>query len=211
MIAVKQIDMPLKSGLSVRRKALGLAMICGVSLFAMGGLSACSSLSWPFTTAGSVDLTQSSYTAADMLLQQSKNILTPQTPLQIGVLTNIKRPSETTALGQMVASQIGARFVQLGYNVSITPYQGGLTMATAVGGGAGATGTYGGSAAAAMQGMPMQGQAIITGHYAIARHDVLINLRIIDQTGGRVLAAYDYTLPLDSDIKELISKEPAQQ
>lgn len=179
-----------------RQCFLGMACVA-----ALGSFSACSGSSLSPFDSNYVNVTETSYAAADMLLQQSKNILTSETPLQIGVLTNIKRPAETTAFGQIIASQIGARFVQLGYNVTTSPainamaidntamYSPPMAMAPAA--------TGGGS------GM----KSMITGQYAIARRDVLVNLRVIEEGSGRVLAAYDYSLPLNGDIKELVSTE----
>gem|GEM_PF-2630812 len=52
---------------------------------------------------------QSSYAAADMLAQQSKNFLTPQTPLEIGVIAALDNPNEKTDFGGMVAEQVASR------------------------------------------------------------------------------------------------------
>lgn len=165
-----------------------LGAVCLASLSVM---SACSGTNFRPFSPEYVNLTERSYGAADMLLQQSKNVITSETPLAIGRLTNIKRPSETNALGQIIASQIGARFVQLGYNVTTAP----ALDAVAINSQPAAYVEQGGD------------EAMITGHYAVARKDVIVNLRIIEESSGRVLAAYDYNLPLNSDVKELMAAE----
>ncbi len=144
-------------------------------------------------------LSQDSYNAADMLIQQSRNVITAETPLQIGVLNDIRTPNETTALGRLITDQIGARFVQLGYNVTaIGPVQDVMAMPQNTTQDVYTAQNYGSSAMTA----PSE-KAVITGHYAFARKNILVNLRILESTSNRVLAAYDYTLPINSDLREL--------
>jgi len=47
--------------------------------------------------------------------------MTPMTPLKMAVIANVAAPEEITPLGQQLANHIGARFVQLGYNVQSLP------------------------------------------------------------------------------------------
>jgi hypothetical protein len=148
-----------------------------------------------------VNLTEVSYAAADMLVQQTKAYVTSDTILQIGMLTDMQEPDVPTAFGRIVAGHIGARFVQLGYNVTAASFQSsaGMPMEAAV--------SNDSAYAAPQQGYISRkgaGHALITGNYAVARKDVLVNLRIIESASGRVLAAYDYNLPLSGDIKELM-------
>lgn len=141
------------------------------------------------------NMAQVNYAAADMLIQQSKSLVNMDTPMQIGVLSDMDHPSEATALGRVVTGQIGARFVQLGYNVSSgasMPDDNGMAyMSSGMGG---ARGGGGGA---------VSGPVVIAGQYALAKKNVLISLHLMETQTGRVLAAYDYSLPLNSDTKEL--------
>ena len=140
-------------------------------------------------------MAQTNYGAADMLIQQSKSLIGPDTSVQIGMLSDMDHPSETTALSRIITGQVGARFVQLGYNVSAAP--GGMdNMGMAPGAGYGYDG-------GARHGNSIAGPVAITGQYALARQSVLINLRLTEPQTGRVLAAYDYSLPLNGDTREL--------
>ena len=130
------------------------------------------------------NIAQTNYAAADMLIQQSKSLVTADTPVQIGTLTDMDQPTENTAFGRVVTGQIGARFVQLGYNVSSGDS---MTMDNGGMGGGGA----------------VSGPVSIAGQYALAKKTILVNLRLLDTQSGRVLAAYDYSLPLNSDTREL--------
>lgn len=141
------------------------------------------------------NVAESSYGAADMLVQQSRSFITQQTPLEIGVLTDLDNPNERTNFGQIVAEQIASRFVQLGYTVSAPSGSGAPPGMDAMGTGQ----------PAGMMGMP--GRAVITGRYAVARDEVLVNLRIVEADNGKVLAAYDYNVPKTRDVRELVKSQ----
>ena len=141
-------------------------------------------------------LTQSSYTAADMLIQQSRSLISQETPFEIGVLTDLDNPNERTNFGRVVTDQIASRFVQLGYTVQDVS---GATM----------TPPSDGESPSYIQATPATGRdgigrSVITGGYAVARDAVLVNLRIIDPESGKVVAAYDYSVPMTRDVRELV-------
>lgn len=147
-----------------------------------------------------VSLAQSSYGAADMLSQQTQALLTRDSPLTIGAITDLNHPAAQTAFGQTVANQMTARFVQLGYKVSASAYPE-ISGGAPPGGPApydSAYGGYGGGGAPASV-----ASATLTGQYAVAEDDVLVNLRLLDTATQRVLAAYDYSVPLTRDIEKL--------
>ena len=156
-----------------------------------------------YRTAPGPSLAESSYTATDRLMQQSRGVITPQTMLSIGTLSDLNQPGETSALGRMIAEQIAARYVQLGYNVTVNADPGADQIMS---GPAVPVSSLDGTS----MGTSSAGPARITGQYVLAKNDILINLRVVEQGSGRVLAAYDYNLPLTSDIKEL-SKTAAQR
>lgn len=179
--------------MNISRRSLMLAMLLV--------LAGCGSF---YATQQGPTLSESSYAATDRLMQQSRGVITQQTVLSIGTLSDLNQPGETSALGRMIAEQIAARYVQLGYNVTVNPDPGAdqITSGPAVP----VTSLDSGP----MSGPPPAGPARITGQYVMAKNDILINLRIVEQGTGRVLAAYDYSLPLTSDIKEL-SKTASQR
>ena len=185
-----------------------LSVIATISLLALPACTA-SILHNELFEVEEFNLTQSSYAAADMLIQQSKAFVNSETPLQIGMLTDIQNPQRYTAFGRLVTSHIGARFVQLGYNVTTASF-----ASMPIGGASkdpnelfpsdmsGPGQPYG----IISQGSGPGGQkAIITGNYALARNNILVNLRVIEEGTGRLLAAYDYNLPHTKDLKALTS------
>jgi len=156
-----------------------------------------------------VNVTEVSYAAADMLIQQTKAFVTSDTVLQIGMLTDMQRPDHTTAFARMIPSHIGARFVQLGYNVTASSFQAmtGAPQEAMLSGGSYDNAVYQPPTRRMSSGGNIADQALITGHYVVAKSGVLVNLRIIETSTGRVLAAYDYSLPLSGDIKELVKTQ----
>jgi hypothetical protein len=140
-------------------------------------------------------LRENNYAAADMLIQQSRNNLSLETAIETGILTEVNKPGVYTALGRIIPSQIGARFVQLGYTVKTLSYE---SMS-------------GSQAQGSDQGNYMQDQSpadvLIAGNYALGRKDVFVNLRLVEIGSGKILAAYDYNVPLTSDIRELSKTE----
>lgn len=162
---------------------------------AMLGLSACETLMMDTGMARNKarNVAESSYAAADMMIQQSRSFITPETPLEIGVLTDLDNPNERTNFGRLVAEQIASRFVQLGYNVSAQP---GIMPPPDM---------------AAPQAMSNNGggvgSAVITGRYAVARDEVLVNLRIVGADTGKVIAAFDYNVPKTRDVRELVKTQ----
>jgi len=134
-------------------------------------------------------VTESSYGAADMLIQQSRSFITQETPLEIGTLTDLDNPNERTNFGQMITGQIASRFVQLGYNVASGDRHDGMPSEMAPSSPVSSSGNH--------------NRALITGRYAVARDEVLVNLRIIEAGSGKVLAAYDYNIPKTRDVREL--------
>jgi hypothetical protein len=79
--------------------------------------------------------------------------------------------------GKVVIEQIAGRWVDLGFHV------------------------VGGS------GLARAGQAILGGQYARADGKVLINLRLKDAASGRILAVYDYSIPINREINDLLGDD----
>lgn len=146
-----------------------------------------------------VNLTDSSYGAADMLAQQARSRMTQQTPLRIAMLTDVTTPYEVTAFGQQVANQLGSRFVQLGYNVQSVPLPPAMMPEL-----------RGGQKAVSNSPQPVQmglspsdgkGEAMVTGTYARFKDSIAVSLKILQGADQQVIAAYDYVLPMTRDLR----------
>lgn len=196
--------------------ALAVVMMAGAAPF-LGGCTAAALVAGSGGEKQGVSLTQANYGAADMLSQQTQAVLGRDTILQIGMIGDIAHPAAETPFGKTVASHIAARFVQLGYHVSAASYSemsGGAPLPVYQGGDQGGAGYGGGSLGGGGAGGAYGGgygargaarNAMLTGQYAVARHGVLVNLRLLDTASNRVIAAYDYTVPLTRDTEELVA------
>ena len=193
--------------MSVRLPSLVLG---ACALLGVGGvLSACAvalAVQDELFDTSTINLTDSSYAAADMLAQQSRAHVNAATPVQIFPLYDVAIPGELTPFGQTVSNQLGARFVQLGYNV----YTGGLPpdsvpstiMAPQVGVGAPKPVMKGVTPSSA-SGMGKPGLVQMYGSYARGKDHIMISLQMIQAETGRVLSAYDYTLPATRQLREM--------
>lgn len=148
-----------------------------------------------------VNLAENTYAATDMLAQQTKAHMTPMTPLKMAVIANVAAPEEITPLGQQLANHIGARFVQLGYNVQSLP------LPPAMGAMPSMPLPLDASGAPQPRQMGMKpsggGEALATGTYTRGKKDILVSLRVIQSPDQRIIAAYDYTLPLTRELRDM--------
>lgn len=171
-----------------------------VFLLAMAVLSSCAGGSL-FRTRENPSMAELSYRAADMLSQQTQGSVTRDTPLRIGRIVDIASSNASTPFGRTVGSQIAARFVQLGYTISAASYDemnGGMTAAAPE-----IMTPPGVSYDNAYAPAPVTANVILTGQYAQAEDEVLVNLRLLDTAANKVMAAYDFSMPLTRDIREL--------
>jgi|GEM_PF-6583040 len=164
-------------------------------------LASCSPGTLRMLNAPTVNLTSTSYSAADMLVHQAQSKLSQSTVLALGSLTDLKVPGNTAPFGKIVSSQVGARLVQLGYNVHMPDDIGTVSA-----------GDMPAAPAAPVMKAPLQDsssgkgvsvgnvQAMVTGHYARNGEEVLINLRIVDMGSGQIWGSFDYTIPVTNEI-----------
>lgn len=118
------------------------------------------------------------YAAADMLASQSRNMISTQTHFETVPLVNVGQKPMGTGLGRVIIDQVASRFTQLGYQVAPDT----SLMGNKVSSGKRAT---------------------IGGTYAVVGKNILINLRLIEAGGGKMLGAYDYEIPITREVREL--------
>ncbi len=183
------------------------SLILTTSILAPLMLGACDRyMSTPFDSTPSRGIQTASYQAADQLAGQSLNVVTRDTPIAVGTLSNINQIETSSALGRMIAEQVGARFVQLGYNVSEIKLRNDISVLQMPDGGATA-GEYVLSRDATQLASKTNAKAVVTGTYAVGGDNILVNLRMIDTNTSRILAAHDYAMPVNADTRKLIENE----
>lgn len=186
---------------------LGLIGFVVMSAVLVSGCAVTEELNRELFDTRKVNLTDSAYAAADMLAQQTKSHINQMTPVRIGVLTDVTTPNETTAFGNHIANQIGSRFVQLGYNVRSVPLPPAMTPNMAA-----TPGTVMNPMAVGGAPVPMQtgilpsmakNECLLTGTYTRMKDNILVSLRILQAPDSRVVAAYDYTVPMTREMNEM--------
>lgn len=135
--------------------------------------------------------------AAQALLKQVAPRLVANQPLIVATLVDINVLEKSSTMGRMVSEQISAAFSQAGYqmiemkfreNVYMKRTEGELLLTREI------------NDVAKLH----NAQAVIVGTYAVAADVVFINLKVVQPSSNIVLAAHDYALPLDSNLRTML-------
>lgn len=135
--------------------------------------------------------------AADALLHQAPP-LDPSQPVLIATLVNVDRLGESSRLGRIFSEQIAGRMVQRGLRVSevklrdsllLQPGQGELLL----------------SREAREVSQAQNAQAVVVGTYAVSATVLYISLKLVSPVGNTVLAAHNYALPVDDNVRALLT------
>lgn len=174
-----------------RRGALGLLL--GAAAL---GATGCARYYYGAQAGGqTVDLVESSYAAADVLLQGPP--LDPSLPVLVATIVNVDRLAESTRLGRLISEQIAGRLAQRGVRVTelklretlaMRPGQGELLLSRQL----------------HEVSQAQSAQAVVVGTYATSSFAVYVSLKLVNPVGNVVVAAYDYTLPMDSNVRGLL-------
>lgn len=146
----------------------------------------------------------SSYKAADELSKQSGGAGAGGT-IAIATIADGSLIETSSPLGRMISDQLGARFVQIGYNVSEVRLRNDINVQQSYDGVW--DGEYVLSRDRTQLAAKTNARAVVSGTYAVGTDSVLVNLRMVDVTSARVLAAYDYSLPMTDDVRRLVRTE----
>ena len=115
----------------------------------------------------------------------------------VSTLVNVDRLGESSRLGRLFTEQIASRFVQRGIPVtevrlreqlSLQPGQGELLLSREL----------------REVGQNHDAQAVVVGTYAVSGAMVYVSLKLVSPQGNQVVAATDYALPVDDNIRGLI-------
>lgn len=133
--------------------------------------------------------------AADALLAQVA--LDPAQPVIVATVVQLDRLDASSRLGRLVSEQLGGRLVQRGLRVTelrmreslaLRPGQGELLL----------------SRQAQEVARAQAAQAVLVGTYAAAPQAVYVSLKLVG-VGNAVLAAHDYALALDGNVRGLLA------
>ena len=141
------------------------------------------------------DLLELNHQAADHLLQAAP--LDPRRSVIVSTLVSVDRLGESSRLGRMFSEQIAGRLVQLGVPVAelrlreqlvLHPGQGELLLSREL----------------REVSQAHDAQAVVEGTYAVSGAMVYVSLKLVHPQGNQVVAASDYALALDDNLRGLL-------
>jgi len=147
------------------------------------------------------DLILASYRAADTLLAQAEGRLSLESPIIVATLVNINALEESSPLGRLIAEQLGARLAQQGFKVVELKIRQKLYMKRD-------EGELMLTRAIEDIAQQHEAQAIMIGTYTEGVDRVFINLKLTQIDSNIALAATDYALPLDMNVRALLYRKP---
>ncbi|WP_027995686.1 FlgO family outer membrane protein [Simplicispira psychrophila] len=141
------------------------------------------------------DVLLANYHAVDVLLQGA--VLDPQRSVLVATLVNVDRLGESSRLGRIFSEQIAGRLVQRGVPVTelklresvfLQPHQGELLLSRQL----------------SEVSQQHDAQAVVVGTYAVSAQTLYVSLKLVNPVGNTVVAASDYALPMDENVRALL-------
>lgn len=168
--------------------------LCAAALIGVSGCSAAflDTAAHGIFTQEETNFTQQNYAVADYLTQQAHTFISRSDLILAEPLTDTEQPGMSSTISKMIPEQIGIRLSQLGYRMDLSRV---------------ATGTDTNYLKPSIT-TGEKPDFILSGTYLRRRIEMDVNMRIIDVKAGRVIAAYDYIIPLTREVNDLATPEP---
>jgi TolB-like protein len=145
-------------------------------------------------------LAAETYRAVDRVLTQAK--INPQTPLLVGTLNDIDTMETSNTFGRIVTEQVVSRLTQRGNNVTELKLRKSLNIKEGK-----SNWTEAGEYMMTRDLESLKGEhkaaAVMTGSYAIAGEEIMVNLKLLDVATGKVKGSTDYSVTLDANTRRL--------
>lgn len=189
-----------------------LAIVASASVLMLSGCAGVTTAIQSATEQEKSKILYTSYQAADIIAQQANSHVSPSDVIGVEPLLPLDAKYNNAAFGHVVSQNVSARLVQLGYNVGIptdipqTPYPMPSQPSPI-------TDAYGNVVAVqpvqpyqqpTVQRTMVPSGIVLTGHYAETRTGMLVSLRLVHKDMNRILAAYDYSIPMQSQVRDLL-------
>lgn len=120
-------------------------------------------------------------------------------PLIIATLDNIDALEQSSTLGLVVSEQVASRLAQMGLKVVELKVRNGIYMKRS-------EGEFMLTREIRDVAASHRAQGVIVGTYAESTGYVHITLKLVDPASSLVLAAYDYSLPLDRQVRSMLKR-----
>jgi len=186
----------------VLRRALRSAGCCGllVTAFALQGCVAHGVHAYYYGDRlggpQPVDIIALNERAADALLTSVP--LDAQQPLLVATLVSVDRVNESSRLGRMFSEQLAGRLVQRGLRVSEVKLREALALNRD-------QGELFLSREVREVSQSQNAQAVLVGTYAVSPAVVYVSLKLVIPVGNQVVAAHNYSVPVDDNVRALLA------
>lgn len=151
-----------------------------------------------YESAAKSEFVSTNYGVADALIARFAS--GPQDgPLIVATVVNIDALGQSSTLGRLISEQVSARFSQRGFsmvemkfgsNVYMRRGEGELVLTREI------------TDVARVN----NAQAVILGTYGVSGSSVYVNMKIVQPGSNHVLAAYDFVLPYNSEIRSMLGR-----
>ncbi len=137
---------------------------------------------------------------ASQLLHNQQKSISKQDPILVATVADVDRLETSSSLGRITAEQIASRLGQLGFNVTEVKVRGNLFVQRERGEFKNMGSPFGGEFVLSRNieqiAVEHNAAAIVAGTYAVGKTHSIISLRAIDVASKRILAGYDYAVPV---------------
>ncbi len=177
-----------------RRQCLALACLAAVALpgCAQFYYGAAAGPLW------NTNLIDANYRAIDKMLEQAT--LDPRQPVLVATLVHIDRLTESSRLGRVFSEHIAGRLTQRGVRTTELKLRDKLLMHRE-------QGELMLSREVREVSQTHNAQAVLVGTYAATMATLYVSLKLVHPSGNTVMAAYDYALPMDENVRGLLTSQ----
>lgn len=178
----------------MKRARLFHATVVAAALIGLSGCAAAflNTAAHGIFTQEETNFREKNFATADYLVGQARAFMKPNDLIIAEPLSDINQPGMESNMSKMIPEQIGVRMSQLGYRMDLEK------VATS-------KDTNYLKPAKSANAKP---KFILTGTFLRKRLDMDVSVRIVETASARVVAAFDYTLPLTREINDLASPQP---
>jgi TolB-like protein len=142
------------------------------------------------------DLIEVNERATDALLLGAP--LDASQPVLVASLVNVDRLNESSRLGRIFSEQIAGRMVQRGLRVTEVKLRDNLVLHRE-------QGELLLSREVREVSQAQNAQAVVVGTYAVSASVVYISLKLVNPLGNHVIAAHNYAVPVDENVRTLLA------
>jgi TolB-like protein len=191
----------------MKKHVLGALLLCGLAVTGCDNNFAVSHLNTSSLYLANNDYTDNRmawevYRATDRMMNQQWQV-GKGTPVLVGTINDVDYLETSTTFGRVIQEQVMTRLTQRGFNVSELKLRNSLNIKQGL-----LDSMEGGEFMLSRDVEALRTEhragAVITGTYAVAGEEVMVNMKLIDVSTGKVMGATDFSVTLDRNTRRLV-------